>query len=434
MAAPVEPPRAPTGRFRWMLMAFIIFPLTFVMSLDRTNMAVSAPVIQQHFHFSLVDMSLILTSFAWTYAVFQIPGGLLTERLGSRRMLTFADIWWSIWTAATTLGYSVASFIGIRGLLGVGQAADWSASVNSIKRWFPAHERARANSILLGGLYLGPIIGTPLTVAIVLGLGWQWSFYIYGAAGILVGWLWWHYYRDRPQNHPSVSPDEVRYIEAGYDTGSTPDVSRWRDWKRFLSSYRFWAFGLQYFFLIFIQSFFTTWLPTYLVKARGFSLASMGFAGSLPWVALFVMVFVTGAWQDRVLTRTGSKRRARTPFAVVGFILAALFLIIASRVATPWLMIVFLMGSLGSVGLVQVSIWPTCTDLGRNMTGSVTGWTNFWGNLSSALGPIFTALLVALTSSWATALTVMGLAALIGAVLWLLVNPDRPLEPSEAAA
>jgi ACS family glucarate transporter-like MFS transporter len=155
MAAPVEPTRTPTGRFRWMLMAFIIFPLTFVMSLDRTNMAVSAPVIQQHFHFSLVDMSLILTSFAWTYAVFQIPGGLLTERLGSRRMLTFADIWWSIWTAATTLGYSVASFIGIRGLLGVGQAADWSASVNSIKRWFPAHERARAHSILLGGLVPG---------------------------------------------------------------------------------------------------------------------------------------------------------------------------------------------------------------------------------------------------------------------------------------
>lgn len=418
---------APRGRVRWMLMALIIFPLTFIMSLDRTNIAVSAPIIEKHFGFSLVQMSLILSSFAWTYAIFQIPGGIMTERMGSRKMLSFADIWWSIWTILTAVGTSVATFVGIRGLLGVGQATDWSASVNSIKRWFPSSERARANSILLGGLYLGPIIGTPLTVAIVMGLGWQWSFYIYGVAGFLMGMFWWIYYRDRPQEHPSVSKAEIEYIESGYDSENTPDVASWRDWKHFITNYRFWAFGLQYFFLIFVQSFYTTWLPTYLVKARGFSLASMGFAGSLPWVALFVMVFVTGAWQDRVLARTGSKKLSRTPFAVAGFILAAVFLIIGSRIATPWLMVVFLMLSLGSVGLVQVSIWPTCTDLGGNMTGSVTGWANFWGNLSGAIGPIMTAFLVALTDSWVSALTVMGIAALVGAGLWLLVNPDKPL-------
>lgn len=424
----------PATRFRWMLMWFIIFPLTFVMSLDRTNIAVSAPVIEKTFHFSLIEMGIILSSFAWTYAFFQIPGGILTERMGSRKMLAFADIWWSIWTGLTALGTSVATFVGIRGLLGIGQATDWSASVNSIKRWFPKEERARANSILLGGLYLGPIIGAPLTVAIVTGLGWQWSFYIYAAAGVIVGLLWWRHYRDRPQSHPGVSSAELAHIEAGYDMENSRDVARSRDWRRFISNYRFWAFGLQYFFLIFIQSFYVTWLPTYLVKARGFSLTSMGFAASLPWVALFAMVFITGAWQDRVLARTGSKLRARTPFAVVGFLLAAVFLIIGSRIATPWMMIIALMFSLGSVGLVQVSIWPTCTDLGRNMTGSVTGWTNFWGNLSGALGPIVTAFLVTLTSSWATALLVMALAAVIGAVLWLLVRPDKPLESAEEAS
>lgn len=421
-------------RIRWMLMWGIIFPLTFVMSLDRTNIAVSAPVIAKTFHFSLVDMGLILSSFAWTYAIFQIPGGIMTERLGSRRMLTFADIWWSIWTALTAVGGSVLGFIGIRGLLGVGQATDWSASVNSIKRWFPKEERARANSILLGGLYLGPIIGAPLTVAIVTHLGWQWSFYLYAIAGLIVGILWWIYYRDRPQEHPSVSPAELRHIEVGYDMENSPDVARGRDWRLFISNYRFWAFGLQYFFLIFIQSFYSTWLPTYLVKSRGFSLTSMGFAASLPWVALFVMVFVTGAWQDRVFARTGSKLRARTPFAVAGFLLAALFLIIGSRITVPWLMMIALMFSLGSVGLVQVSIWPTCTDLGQNMTGSVTGWTNFWGNLSGALGPILTAFLVTLTSNWATALTVMAVTAVIGAGLWLLVRPDLPLESSGPVA
>ncbi|MCL6453869.1 MAG: MFS transporter [Alicyclobacillus sp.] len=421
----------PRGRLRWSLMYLIIFPLTFIMSLDRTNMTVSAPVIQKDFHFSLVSMSLILTSFTWTYAFLQVPGGILSERWGSRKALTLADLWWSLWTILTAVGNSVASFVGIRGLLGVGQAADWSASVNSIKRWFPSHERARANSILLGGLYLGPIIGGPLTVAIVSGLGWRWSFYIYGVAGAIMGLLWWIFYRDNPRQHPGVSQEELAYIESGYDAKNSRDAAGWRDWGQFIANYRFWAIGLQYFFLILIQSFYSTWLPTYLVKARGFSLKSMGFASSLPWVALFIMVFVAGAWQDRVYARTGSKWKARTPFAAAGFVLAALFLILGSQITITWLMMLCFMLSLGSVGMVQVSIWSSCTDLGGNMTGSVTGWTNFWGNFSGALGPIFTALLVSLTSNWATSLTVMSIAALIGAGLWLLVHPERPLEVAQ---
>jgi MFS transporter, ACS family, glucarate transporter len=418
------------GRLRWRIMYFIIFPLTFFMSLDRTNMIVSAPIIQQHFKFSLVDMSLILTSFAWTYALLQIPGGLLSERWGSRKTLAMANLWWSIWTVLTVFGNSVATFVGIRSLLGVGQAADWPASVNSIKRWFPKQERARANSILLGGLYLGPIIGTPLTVEIVKLFGWEWSFYIYGVAGAIMGVLWWYIYRDRPQDHPRISKEEVTYIEAGYDLQTPRDAASWRDWKHFISNYRFWALGLQYFFLVLIQSFYNTWLPTYLMKDRGFSLSAMGYAASLPWIAMFIMVFVTGVWQDKILARTGSKLLARTPFAVTGFILSAGFLIIGSQITLTWLMMICFMLSLGALAMVQVSIWPSCTDLGGNMTGSLTGWTNFWGNLSGALGPIATAMLVSLTSSWGTALLIMGLAALTGAALWLVIHPERPLQIS----
>jgi ACS family glucarate transporter-like MFS transporter len=421
-----------TGRLRWALMAFIIFPLTFVMSLDRTNMAVSAPIIQKTFHFNLVEMSLILTSFSWTYAFFQVPGGIAAERKGSRLTLTIADLWWSIWTILTAIGWNFASFFGIRALLGIGQAADWPASVDAIHRWFPRLERARANAILLGGLYLGPIIGSPLTVLIVQRLGWQWAFYLYGIVGAILGALWYFFYRDRPEKHPLISQTELAHIQQGFEEIDLQQPARLSDWKYFISNYRFWAYGLQYFFLVLIQSFYTTWLPTYLSKDRGFSLTSMGFAASLPWVALFVMVFVSGSWQDRVLARTGSKTRARVPFAVTGFILAAVFLVAASRVNNPILLIILLMISLGSIGLVQVAIWPTASDLGGSKTGSITGWTNFWGNFSAALGPLFTAFLVSLTANWASALLVIALAGLVGAVLWFFIHPDRPLEIQQA--
>ncbi len=414
------------GNVRWLVMAFILFPLTFVMSLDRTNMVVSAPIIQGQFHFSLVEMSLILTSFAWTYSFLQVPGGLLAERFGARRLLTGANLWWTLFTILTPFGWSVASFVAIRGLLGVGQAADWPSSVYAIRRWFPDAERSKANSILLGGLYLGPIIGGPLTVAIVQTLDWQWAFYLYGIVGLVTAALWWIFFRDRPAEAPEMSAAEAEHIERGQlapedqERGVTA-------WGRFIRSPQFWAIGLQYFFLILIQSFYTTWLPTYLVRDRGFSLTAMGFASSLPWVALFVMVFVTGALADSVYRRTGSKWASRVPFAMAGFIISALFLILGSRATSPVLLIIFLMISLGAIGLTQVSIWSATQDLSPTFTGSVAGWTNFWGNFSAALGPIFTALLVGLTTNWATALLVMAIAGGLGAILWLFVHPERPL-------
>ncbi len=420
---------------RWRLMLFLIFPLTFVMSLDRTNIAVSAPIITKEYGFSLVEMSFILTAFSWTYALLQVPGGLMAERWGSRVTLALADIWWSLLTIATTLGWSIASFVGIRGALGIGQAADWPASVRAISRWFPASERARGSSILLGGLYLGPIIGTPLTVALVSAMGWKASFYIYGVVGLVLGLCWYWYFRDKPREHPSITEAEAAHIEQGLEAVAAPsrEGAGGSDWRVFLSNYRFWAYGMQYFCLILIQSFYNTWLPTYLMADRKFSLASMGIGASLPWVAMFVMVFVAGQWQDAVLARTGSKVWARVPFAVAGFVLAASFLIMAARTADPTLMIIMLMVSLGSVALVQVSIWPTAVDLGGARAGSVSAWTNTWGNLSAAAGPIFTAFLVSI-SSWETALVIVSLAALVGAFLWLAINPSKPLVGEPEAA
>lgn len=429
-ATPNPTPTRPRGSRRWLVMAFILFPLTFVMSLDRTNMTVSAPIVQKTFHFSLFEMSLILTSFTWTYAFLQVPGGIVAERWGARRTLTLANIWWSIWTILTAVGWSVASFVGIRALLGVGQAADWPSSVYALRRWFPESERSKGNSILLGGLYLGPIVGTPLTVLIVEALGWRASFIIYGLAGGVTAFLWWRFFRDRPRES-GMSEEEIRYIEAG-EGEVNAEESGVRSWGRFIASPRFWAIGIQYFFLILIQSFFVTWLPTYLVTARHFSLKSMGFAASLPYVALFVMVFVTGQLADRVYRRTGSIWAARVPIAIAGFLISAGFLILASRLANPVLMIIALMISLGGIGLTQVSIWSSTQDLAPQMTGSVSGWTNFWGNFSGALGPIFTALLVGLTANWGTALLVMAVAGLLGAALWLVIHPERPLIPSRS--
>ena len=414
-----------TGGLRWRLMFFLIGPITFVMSLDRTAMTVAAPTIQHEYGFSLVEMSWILTAFSWTYALLQVPAGWLAERFGPRRMLYWANVLWSLLTAATPLGFNLGSFIFIRALLGVGQSADWPSSIVAIRRWFPHSERGKGNSILLGGLYLGPIAAAPITTWVILHFGWPWAFYSFGLVGIVLGLAWWLWFRDSPAEHPAITPAEAAYIRAGqHDHAATipPGV-----FLRCLPDFRFWAIGVQYFFLVMIQSFYTTWLPTYLVNERKVSLAAMGIYASLPWVAMFASVFLTGALGDVILRRTGSIWAARVPLAIGGFAVSALALMAAAVTADVVPMMALLCVSLAAVGVTQVSIWPSTQDLGGAATGIVSGWTNFWGNAAGVAGPVLTAYLVRWTGSWSGALIGIALSGVAGALLWLMVHPERRL-------
>jgi MFS transporter, ACS family, glucarate transporter len=414
-----------TGGLRWSLMFFLIAPITFVMSLDRTAIAVAAPTIQHEYGFSLFEMSIILTSFSWTYALLQVPGGWLAERFGPRRTLFWANAMWSALTAATPLGFSLFSFVGLRALLGVGQAADWPSSIVAIRRWFPLRERGKGNSILLGGLYLGPIAAAPITTWVIASFGWRWAFYGYGALGIVLGVAWWTFFRDRPEEHPNITRDEIAIIGHGEDRAA-PLIPPGA-FLRCLRETQFWAIGVQYFFLVMIQSFYGTWLPTYLVTARHQSLKAMGIYASLPWVAMFVSVFVTGALADLILRRTGSVWLTRVPLAIAGFVVSAIALILAARTPGVPLMMALLCVSLASVGVTQVCIWPSTQDLGRGATGLIAGWTNFWGNAAGVAGPMLMAALVNWTGSWSGALIGISLSGIAGAVLWLFVHPQRPL-------
>ena len=226
-------------------------------------------------------MSWILTSFSWTYALLQVPAGWLAERFGPRRMLYWANLLWSLLTAATPLGGTFAGFVAIRALLGVGQSADWPSSIVAIRRWFPHSERAKGNSILLGGLYLGPIAAAPITTWVILHFGWPWAFYSFGLLGL----------RSASRGgcgsataRPNTQPSPRRKPPISGPVSTMPSIIPPGAFLRCLPASRFWAIGLQYFFLVLIQSFYTTWLPTYLVDERKLSLASMGIYASLPWV------------------------------------------------------------------------------------------------------------------------------------------------------
>ncbi|WP_052421029.1 MFS transporter [Paraburkholderia ferrariae] len=413
------------NHLRWKIVAFLVAPMTFVMALDRAAMAVAAPTIQNELGLSLVQMSMILTVYFWTYSIGQVPAGRAAERFGSRKVLFGTSALWSLMMIVMPFGKSFAWLFGCRLLLGGAQSADWSSGIVALKRWFPHSERAKGNAILLAGLYLGPIVSAPLTAWIMLRFGWHAAFYGFGALGLLLGAIWWLGYRDTPQAHPLITKAEAGHIAAG-QLPESPQVKG--EFLKCLKLPRFWVFGVQYFLLVLIQSFYTTWLPTYLMRARGLSLKAVGVYASLPWGAVFVAVFVAGALCDRLLRITGSIYWARTPVAIAGFIASAVALIAASRAQTIGTVMALLCVSFGAVGFVQVVVWSTTQDLGRAYTGVMSGWTNVWGALSNVAGPMTVAFAVKLTHSWESGMVVIGTAAACGALLWLFVHPERPLQ------
>lgn len=421
-ATPVQGTGARPSRVRWMMAGGLLLPVTFVMSLDRTAMTVAAPAVQDAHGFSLVQMSVIITAFAWAYALFQVPGGALAQRFGPRKVLALAGAWWSIFTFLTPYGAVFLGFVVLRVLLGMGQAADWPSSVLTLQRWFPKSEQSRGNSLLLAGLYLGNVIGTPLVAWIVAGMGWQWAFHIFAALGLLLSAAWWWYVRDEPRDHRGANPAEVAHIEA--ERGDPAEKRVKLSWRAFARSGQFWAVGIEYAFLLLIQGFYVTWLPTYLVQARDMSLKEMGIAGSLPWVAMIVCVFGTSAVNDRLL-RTW---RARVRVAVSGYLVSASFLVLGAVVHGTVLTMALLCVSLGAVGVVQVQVWAACQDLGGKYAGTVSGWTNLWGNLTGAAGPLFTGVLVGIGGNWGIALVVLAIAGFLGGLTWFFVHPERPLQ------
>ena len=297
VAGTKELPRASEDRKgkSWLILFGLIAPINFLMSLDRQAMTLSAPRIQGQFGFSLVEISMIISCVLWTYAALQVPTGILVNRFGPRICLFAGCLAWSLATILTPFAGSFLGFMLVRLFMGAGQSPDWSSSIVTINNWFAPGRRARANSVLLAFLYLGSVVGGPLTTQITERYSWKLSFFVYGVAGVLWSILWFIFVRDRPASAPLPAPD----LTGRQDKG-------WFQFTRLLGSTQFWAIGLHYMCLLTIQSFFLVLMPFYLMQHRHMSYTSMGWLYSMPWLFLYVSVFVSGMIADHILKRTGS--------------------------------------------------------------------------------------------------------------------------------
>jgi ACS family D-galactonate transporter-like MFS transporter len=420
-------------------MVFMAFLATAINYIDRANLSVAVPFIQKEFGLKDDAMGLILGAFFITYAGFQMPSGWLVDKLGPRVTYSIAVVWWSFFTGICAFARGFASIFGFRLLLGIGEAPAYPCNSKVVSEWFPKRERAFATSIFDSGAKVGGALSLPIVALIVNAVGWRFSFIITGGLGFIWTLIWLKVYR-HPRQHPRISKEELAYIEdqtpeqlaSAAPVQDAPPVP-------FLDLFRYriiWGMMLGFFCLNFVNYFFITWFPTYLVKARGFSLLKLSGYAMIPSIVAIAGGWLGGLTSDR-LVRSGMKLTWARKIPLVGGMLMSSAIALAVIAPNAFWALALMSVSYAGIMFAGASVWALPADIApsRRNVGSIGGIQNCASNIAGVCISWFVGAMVTKTGGFVVPLTVAGCASLLGAFSYLVIVPEiAPLVPKRSSS
>ncbi len=405
---------------RWYILV-LISAMYLITYLDRVNISVAAPVISKEFGFDKITMGVIFSAFVWAYAIFQVPGGWLGDRFGARKVLTIIVSYWSIMTAATAAAFGVTSFVIVRFLFGVGEAGAFPGATRAMQLWYPPQERGFVQGITHSASRFGAAIAPPIVVLITTTLGWRSVFYICGAVGIVWSIWWYLAYRDLPEEHRSVNRGELEHIRGVDETGNVKTATVKKrvsvPWVTLLKSPNMWAIMCAYFTYVYCLWIFLSWLPSYLVDFRHFTLLKVGFLASLPLFAGVIGDTVGGLATDLLMKKTGNIKFARRAVAIVGMLGCAVFIVPAALADDAYTAVYCLTAAMFFLECTIGPSWAVPMDVAGEHSGTVSGMMNMAGNIGGALSPIVFGVLVQF-GSWQAPFIVAASLLVLGAAIW----------------
>lgn len=431
---------------------------------DRVCISQTAPYIQEQLGLTAGQMGLAFSAFAWAYALFEIPGGWLGDRIGPRKVLLRVVVMWSLFTAATGYAWNLASLVAARFFFGLGEAGCFPNLTKAFVIWLPAPERTRAQALMwLSARWAGAF--TPLLVIWAMSwLSWRHTFLLFGSMGLVWAIVFCRAFPDRnaadaPRRRPLALPvEEGANDRARVQTSArNPDERLSLPWNKLMASRTVWLLWAQYFCLTYGWFFYVTWLPTYLRETRGLELDQNAFmlwlenvlsglftpettrkllVAALAGVPLFfggLGAIVSGAITPHLVRRTGSVARTRRTIAVLGFAGAAALLILSSLLRDPLLAMLTMGLASFCNDLTMPGSWSACMDVGGRYAGTLSGSMNMMGSIGAAVAPLVIGLILDYSGrNWAVTFWISGIIYFLGALCWLGLDPVTPLEAKEA--
>lgn len=415
----LDPPGVP--RLRWRI-AGLLGTGVLINYFDRISLSVAGPQLQRAFHLTPVDLGLLFSAFFWSYALLQIPVGVVLDRLGVTRVGRWSAFLWSAASALTACAGGFAGILLARLLLGIAEAPSFPANAKATGYWFPRAERSLSTSLYDAGAKFSNVIGVPLVALAVVRLGWRWGFA--AVAGLsfafFVAFCW--IYRD-PSEHPLLTHTEREYLAShGAEPQGRTCQSPAGMLGYLLRCRKVWGLAIGFGAYGYSFYLFLTWLPDYLVRTMHRSiLASAGFA-AIPWACASAADLLIGGWLiDHLISRGCDETRVRRAVLVIGMCAGAAVLG-ATATHSPAVALIWISIALAGLSAAAPVAWSLPSLIApKGGVGTVGGIMNFANNMMGVVAPIVTGFVVDRTHSFAGAFLVAGVVLLGGVASFVLL-------------
>jgi len=401
-------------RRRWRI-AFLLAFGVLVNFFDRINLSVSRDALHDSFGLSLVAFGYLSSAFSWTYALMQMPAGVLLDRWGVRRVGRVSALLWSVSSFAAAVAPGLSWFFGARFLLGVSESPTFPANAKALGYWFTRDERGMATSITDAAAKFSTAIGVPFIGLLLLYFGWRWSFAATGFISLLYFVLFYLVYRN-PGEDEKLSEQELQFLLRG---GTQPeDQARARSGSSlgYLLTQRK-VYGLALGWGAYNYTFFLllTWLPSYLSVSLHVDLFHSIFYTSVPWLFATVTDLLVGGWLvDALLQRGYDAHRVRQSVLVTGMSFG-LAIFGAARAHGPAAALVWISLALGGLAAAAPVAWTIPSLIApRESVGTLAGTVNLCGQVAAICAPIVTGYIVSASHSFAAAFVTATLILLMG--------------------
>jgi ACS family glucarate transporter-like MFS transporter len=395
---------------RWWLMVLLASAMIFCYA-QRGALGIAAPAMMKELGLSAAVMGVLLSAFSWSYSFMQVPAGWLVDRFGVKRSYALGFAFWSLVSAVTGFARGLWALIAIRVFMGVGQAVAFPASARAVANWFQQRERGVVTATYLTGVRLGQALINAVGAIMLVVWGWKVFFVVIGLVPLI--WLlpWYLFLGKWEPTARSVS----RSGAASSQSGFLSSLGLLKNRSVFGIFLGFFAFDYVWFLYV-------NWLPGYLRIERKFSNVEMGIYSSVPFLAMSVVIVLSGMLSDWLVRRGYREVMVRKVLIMTGLAISCLIVpagLVEDRMTAVWLLTISLCG----LGVTSPNTWTlTQAVCSKNIVGTVSGIQNFGGNVGGIIAPALTGYIAYATHSFALALGIGGVIAVIGILAyWFLI-------------
>ncbi|WP_343717398.1 MFS transporter [Inquilinus sp.] len=417
------------ARLRWFIV-FLLFLGGGISYLDRAALSIAAPLIADDLGLDPARLGIVFSSFFFGYALFCFVGGWASDRFGPKNVFTLAMTVWSVFCGLTAAATSLAFLLVVRVVFGMGEGP-FSATANKVvSNWFPRREQATAVGLANAGQPIGAALAGPVVGSIAMLAGWRISFIV--IAGIGLAWVvaWALLATDRPEQHRWLGNVERKELQE--ERAKPPAVTARLPLSAYLRRPAILATAFAFFGYAYILYFFLSWFPTYLVRAQGLSIGTMGVVNAIPWVVGCLGMVLGGMVCDRLYQRTGNAVFARKLILVGSLAIAAICVALAGVVTGVYGVVALMAVSVFFMYLTANTYWAIILDtVEEGRVGSVGGFVHLIANLAGIVAPSVTGFMVEWSGSFAGAFVLTGAIAIVGA-LSVAVFVRSPASGAEA--